>query len=578
MFLSKLFKSKTSKWLTALGAFAMAMGVGASVFSINSSANHETETANAATATTVYYAVSSSTVGSYTVKCNVNRKGDGDDWAQYNMTKKDGWAYDGKDIYVVNFTDLYNGLGCLQFQLYNGGSWVSQQQPIGEWTAASTYNGKMYVHDQAGWKELSHTSTITFHQNDGTGYKVSKTKTFGTSYSIPSLASLAMGASEGRYFLRWSTKSDGSGYTYNERDSYTTEDNLDLHMIQDWYVYEYSDDGGSSWIPVTTHSGSTPYSYIAQFETPSSNELKSGSSLTFRRYYGSGAHTSVSINSWDGNCDGGTVKYTFSGKVYVKVKSNGDLDVNVEGDMERQIFVNSTPYSLEFGGSTTDGHTTVPVALSPGDIIKGGYNGGSYSLPGTISGDGNFSKVGGDVTCNAPGVFTIHLLGGGGDFPNVQFVMEAAASANLFARTFNSAISAVCTGITGGTKSTTDLVTDWGATSASGQNKNYNSLTSATKELLVADSSDTDIAACIKKYDYVCGKYGTNGMKITGMDDFMGRNPSAPSSAGVIPGAPSPQESPLTVTLWVVLGSGLAGLAAIGSAYFISKRKKRNRA
>ena len=104
----------------------------------------------AATNTTVYYAVPTSVVGSYTVKCNVNYKGDGDDWQQHNMTKTDK-TYDGCPIYSCTFTDKYNGLGCLQFQLYDGNTHKGQQQPISSWTEASTYNGKLLKHNQSGW-------------------------------------------------------------------------------------------------------------------------------------------------------------------------------------------------------------------------------------------------------------------------------------------------------------------------------------------------------------------------------------------------------------------------------------------
>ncbi len=37
-------------------------------------------------------------------------------------------------------------------------------------------------------------------------------------------------------------------------------------------------------------------------------------------------------------------------------------------------------------------------------------------------------------------------------------------------------------------------------------------------------------------------------------------------------------QSPLTLALWIVLGCGLAGLGAIGTAYFVSKKKKRHTA
>ncbi|MBQ7250967.1 MAG: starch-binding protein [Bacilli bacterium] len=39
---------------------------------------------------------------------------------------------------------------------------------------------------------------------------------------------------------------------------------------------------------------------------------------------------------------------------------------------------------------------------------------------------------------------------------------------------------------------------------------------------------------------------------------------------------PNNDQSPLTLTLWIVLGAGVLGLGAIGTAYFVSKKKKRH--
>lgn len=102
---------------------------------------------SAATETTVYYAVPSDVVGGYTVKLNVNRAGDADDWESYNMTKTDK-TFLTYDIYSCEFTDKWDGLGCIQFQLYDGETWKSQEQPFGEkvWTSPSVYNGKMWVY------------------------------------------------------------------------------------------------------------------------------------------------------------------------------------------------------------------------------------------------------------------------------------------------------------------------------------------------------------------------------------------------------------------------------------------------
>ena len=118
----------------------------------------------AATSTTIYYAISACDVGTYTVKCNTNHKGDGDDWHQYNMTKT-SYTYQGKTIYSCTFTDTYDGLGCIQFQLYDGATWKSQVQVFGtqDWHAVATYNNKIYT--GSSWVAYSNkdaTTTIYF--------------------------------------------------------------------------------------------------------------------------------------------------------------------------------------------------------------------------------------------------------------------------------------------------------------------------------------------------------------------------------------------------------------------------------
>ena len=86
-------------------------------------------------------------------------------------------------------------------------------------------------------------------------------------------------------------------------------------------------------------------------------------------------------------------------------------------------------------------------------------------------------------------------------------------------------------------------------------------------------SGDTDGAAFYAKYDWVVAVHG-EGATNWDIEDFLGRKPD-PRPAGVIPGMPSGQESPLTTTLWIVLASGIVGLGAIGTAYFVSKKRKR---
>ena len=104
---------------------------------------------DAGTATTVYYAVPSDVVGTYTVKLNAKLQSDADNWNQGNMTKLSE-QYGGYDLYSYSFTDLYDGVAKMQFQLYEGNDWRDQQEPIGSWTKAEKYNGKVYVHND-GW-------------------------------------------------------------------------------------------------------------------------------------------------------------------------------------------------------------------------------------------------------------------------------------------------------------------------------------------------------------------------------------------------------------------------------------------
>ena len=106
----------------------------------------------AATETTVYYAVPSATVGSYTVKLNTNQQTNPDAWYTYTMTKTDK-TYQSNPIYSCTFTDLWDGVDCMQIQLYDGDTWKSQEVPVaqGSWASAATYNGKMWVHGGSSW-------------------------------------------------------------------------------------------------------------------------------------------------------------------------------------------------------------------------------------------------------------------------------------------------------------------------------------------------------------------------------------------------------------------------------------------
>nr|MCR4664768.1 starch-binding protein [Paludibacteraceae bacterium] len=136
---------------------------------------------NAETATTVYYAIPDAQVGSYTLKLNVCLQWDGKDaatnvWQQFVMEKTTE-TYNSNPIYKATFTDKWDGANTMQFQLYDGEEWKSQEVAFdgssdgenqGKWTSADNYNGKMWVYSETGWKA---------YQTDGGGSPDPKTVT-----------------------------------------------------------------------------------------------------------------------------------------------------------------------------------------------------------------------------------------------------------------------------------------------------------------------------------------------------------------------------------------------------------------
>ena len=145
-------------------------------------------TAFAATETTVYYAIPDATVGTYTVKLNVCLQWDKPDpnqepvavWQQFDMQKTDK-TFNANPIYKVTFTDKWDGANTMQFQLYDGEQWKSQEVAFdgssnGEWTTADTYNGKMRVFGTDGWQAYQEDGAVTPDPKTVTLYYVNTDK------------------------------------------------------------------------------------------------------------------------------------------------------------------------------------------------------------------------------------------------------------------------------------------------------------------------------------------------------------------------------------------------------------------
>lgn len=111
----------------------------------------------AASSVTVYCAIEPATLGSYTLKVNAN-VGDNNTWLQSTMEfVYDTQTISGVKIFKGTFTERYGGVDALQFQLYNGDTWVSQKQPYSSWTTASTFNGKLFKYKEGTWQNYTET-------------------------------------------------------------------------------------------------------------------------------------------------------------------------------------------------------------------------------------------------------------------------------------------------------------------------------------------------------------------------------------------------------------------------------------
>ena len=185
---------KKFKTLLLAGAAVGVLGVGVAVGAHRFDAK-QVKQVKAATETTVYYAVPSEVVGTYTVKFNAKLQSDAENWHQAVMTKSAD-TYGGYDLYSCTYTDLYDGIATMQFQLYDGDNWVSQQQPFGSWTKPEKYNGKVYVHDD-GWHTYTagmdtyipmRTSFFTDWTNDAGSIASVDARFWGENYSFEALA------------------------------------------------------------------------------------------------------------------------------------------------------------------------------------------------------------------------------------------------------------------------------------------------------------------------------------------------------------------------------------------------------
>ncbi len=548
------------KSLIATLGITLTLGVGTLV-GLNTARYGEAKEAKAEGNNTIYYATTTSR-SNYYARCQY-----GDNWYgshTFSLAGRSGSYY----IYTASVYEKYGGLDNLWIKYGNdptgdsGGTLVVQA--INGYKATSVYSGKVF--HSSSWKDIY---TITYNPNGASGSTKTEYKINGVSYSILDYSSAGISSHSYKHAVKWSTNSSGTGTNYQPNASYTTNANLSLFFIEDWYTYQFKVNSGSWTTMSRTADGDTPSGYVTQY-CSDSYSFTSGDTISFQRYYGTESATSISTTGWEGNITSSNViKYSHDGKLYLKVTSGNAHTVYVEGDSERGIVIVRGGHEYKCAcskDSNVEWHVG-NITLLPGDTLKGTYNGGDgYNLyvENYEGHDGSVYGITSAGVVSTPGVYTIYLKSydEGSNFPNVWLLMDDSATATLIAQKFNEALTTVCTSTVGG-GATSQITT------AFNTQKNYYNHTTSTCKTKVASAatSDTDIVAMRTKYDYIVGKYGT-----TIAPDYLGRNPSPLS--GIRGFTPIAVDNTNLSTIIIIATSSVVLLSATALSILIAKKRK----
>lgn len=317
--------------------------------------------------------------------------------------------------------------------------------------------------------------------------------------------------------------------------------------------------------------GGLPSGVIGQFSA--TLNITAGQSLTIQKNTGSWGDISPSYSGDSNNYSGGQVLVSVtSAQIWLKYKSDGTYDVWVPGYTSCAVIVGGTQYTTTTEGDDEvtnliyiekDQTVTVSWAHTP---IPTYLNGGSTS--------GCFSGDGGTVTCLLTGAYIVKVCYNSyhTEKNDVYIERNNASTAKYLAQKFNNTISSICSAITGGSKSLSDLQAAWGSNSSSDLYKHFNGQPSTIIAYFGTSSgtTDSDILACVARYDYIERKYGTDALK-----GFLGRNNSYPATAqNHILISLFGQSGGLNSSIIVIVVIASLGLLSVGGYYFFRKSRK----
>ena len=490
-----------------------------------------------------YFAVPKATVGSYSTRINVQRSYN-TTWLTQSMALQSGITYNGKLIYSISTTAI-SYVDQFQFQIVNSGSVIDTKVPTSSsMTNVTDIAGKMYEYD-VGWVtyEIDSETTATaniywvwsgswnidpylkYCGNDGvwSGFihmsGNQNTKTGEAYYSIPA----------GTTAVKFFHGNDGD-------DGYGRTAMIGLR----------SGDRGTTYNVITTEGISSEAFPAATQSYKNDGGLTSGHGLYV-----------TACSEWIANISGSTGLYAY----FFSADSTNAWSARltpVPG--EDDLFETEVP---EDGGSSqtwcgiiitlhTKSEEWPTKANQTVDLLYTASN-SSYSH---ITVSNSYSGEKRQATFSS-------------DFGDSERAL-------LWGANFNESITC-------DNKGHNDADSDKWDDAKDDYDNAATSVRSLIKEATASSTGD-ELAKAVSKYDDIIYKYGTDaGIISKTYSDFLSRQGETYYSggagyAGIVPGMPTGAESPLTTTLWIVLASGAAGLSAIGAAYFISKKKKRNRA
>lgn len=435
--------------------------------------------------------------------------------------------------------------------------------------------------------------TITYDRNKNDGTQATQNKNYNTNVTAytPGTSPInaeAWNPTAFKRFKYWNTAYDDTGDVVNAGSIITSNSSFMLYYIEDWFNYRYKVNNGS-WVTLNSNTSSLPSGVQVQFTPSSAQSLPIGGILTFEYSIDGGTNWSTlnSITFEDGgnyNTTTGIQIATYD-TIFLKLTTSGTYTCWVPGESERTILItdsatgtSGTSYAM-VGTSSTETVTTASVYIEKGQYVRRCYAGTAYNTyysGGTYSEntDDCFENITGStaVLCTVTGVYTVkNFDNGDAQWWNIWVIRYDELSAGFLAQKFNSTISSICSGVTGGSKDLSDLQDAWGGNSDSALYYHFNGQPSDTMDYFATNASttNTDILACVARYDYIMNKYGTSNL-----DDFLGRDNGYPESANRGFLTLFGQSGSLNNSVIIAVVISALGILSVGAYFFFRKSKK----